>query len=187
MITVVSGLPRAGTSLMMQMLAAGGLPVLGDGVRPPDASNPRGYFEYEPVKHLARDAAWLEAAEGRVVKVVVPLVAFLPPGRAYRVVFMERALDEVLASQARMLGRLGRPAGNPALLAPAFTVQLERARAFLRTAPDTAVLPVAYADLLRDPAAQAARLQAFLGPSLDAAAMARAVDPALYRERGAAG
>ena len=94
---VVSGLPRSGTSLVMQMLAAAGLPVFGDDARPPDADNPRGYFEHAAVRRLAEDPSVLAAAEGRVVKVVAPLVRALPEGGRYRVIFVERAIDEVVA------------------------------------------------------------------------------------------
>mgnify|MGYP001577310805 CR=1 FL=1 len=97
-ITVVSGLPRSGTSLMMQILEAGGLPVLCDGVRTPDANNPRGYYEYEKVKGMGRDASWIGEAEGKVVKVVSLLLYHLPPDHRYRVIFMTRRMDEILSS-----------------------------------------------------------------------------------------
>jgi len=89
-IGIVSGLPRSGTSMIMQMLDAAGLPVLTDGLRPPDSDNPRGYYEFEPVKALKTDASFLEAAVGRVVKVVAPLLPSLPPAYDYRIVFVER-------------------------------------------------------------------------------------------------
>ncbi|MFO1003217.1 MAG: hypothetical protein U0936_23025 [Planctomycetaceae bacterium] len=79
MITVVSGLPRSGTSLAMQMLAAGGLPVLGDEHRPADEDNPRGYLEDARVKSLERDATWLAEAEGKAVKII----SFLLPKASF--------------------------------------------------------------------------------------------------------
>jgi len=106
-ITVVSGLPRSGTSMMMQMLGAGGLAVLTDGKRGADADNPRGYYEYEAVKSLGQDASWLASAGGKAVKIVSALLIHLPDGFDYRVIFMRRPIAEVLASQRAMLDRLG--------------------------------------------------------------------------------
>src|SRR5260221_40938 len=106
-IVVVSGLPRSGTSLMMAMLQAGGVPVLSDGLRAPDADNPNGYFEFEPVKQLRTDHTWLASAQGKALKVVVPLLFHFPELFDCRVLFMERNLDEVIASQLAMLARKG--------------------------------------------------------------------------------
>jgi len=106
-VTIVSGLPRSGTSMMMRMLDKGGLPVLADSIRVADEDNPRGYYEFEPVKKTAEDASWLEDAEGRVVKMVYRLLYDLPSNRRYRVIFMRRHMDEILASQKKMLVRKG--------------------------------------------------------------------------------
>ncbi|HLT47753.1 MAG TPA: hypothetical protein VK002_11040 [Rubricoccaceae bacterium] len=182
-VVVVSGLPRAGTSMLMQMLAAGGLRPFTDGAREADASNPRGYFEHERVKALARDKSWVPEAHGHAVKVVAPLLPHLPAGPAYRVVFVERALDEVLRSQTAMLARLGRPSADPAVVRPVYARHLAAARAWLDGTPRAEVLPLAHAEVLADPAAAAARLNAFLGGHLDEAAMAAVVDPSLHRER----
>ena len=111
-VTVVSGLPRSGTSLAMQMIHAGGIPALTDGQRTSDDSNPRGYFELERVKQLKQDKSWLDEAAGKVVKVIHLLLAELPDDRPYRVVFMQRDLREVVQSQATMLARSGRPGGQ---------------------------------------------------------------------------
>ena len=113
MIVVVSGLPRSGTSLMMQMLEAGGLPILMDDRRPADADNPRGYYEFQPVKTLDKDNSWMAQAEGKAVKVVSLLLYHLPPGHDYKVLFMERTIAEVLASQTAMLKRLQPTAAPP--------------------------------------------------------------------------
>src|ERR1022692_2693155 len=94
-VTVVSGIPRSGTSLMMQMLAAGGMPVLAGELRAPDEDNPRGYFEFEPVKRTKRDPAWLREAPGKAVKVVYLLLRDLPAGYDYRVIVMRRDLNDV--------------------------------------------------------------------------------------------
>src|SRR5262249_42395496 len=87
-ITVVSGLPRSGTSMMMNILTAGGIQALTDGERLPDESNPRGYFELEKVKYLGRDRSFLSDAVGKVVKVVSPLLKHLSSEYHYRVIFM---------------------------------------------------------------------------------------------------
>src|SRR5947208_15012411 len=104
-ITIVTGLPRSGTSVMMQMLSAGGLPPLTDGLRQPDEDNPRGYFEFEPVKQIRRDTAWLQLAVGKAVKMVHLLLPELPldQNHRYRVIMMRRDLSDVLASQNKML------------------------------------------------------------------------------------
>lgn len=185
-VTVVSGLPRSGTSLMMQMLQAGGLPAWADGVRAADASNPRGYFEHEAVKRLRTDNAWVPQARGHAVKVIHLLLRELPQqaGLRYRVVFMQRPLAEVLASQQAMLARGGRPAADPAVLTKAFEAQLAQVDAWLATRPDIAVLRLAHVQVMRQPRAAAEQLCSFLGLPLDVAAMAAVVDPALHRQRG---
>ena len=181
-LVVVSGLPRTGTSMMMQMLTAGGLDAFTDGARQPDASNPRGYFEHARVKGLARDRAWVPDADGLVVKVVAPLVPYLPAGPRYRVVMMERPLDEVLASQSAMLGRAGRDAADADVLRAAYRRHLAAADRWARETPGVEALAVPYGRAVADPAATARALAAFL-PGLDADAMAAAVDPALHRHR----
>src|ERR1039458_2751547 len=107
MVTIVSGLPRSGTSLMMQMLEVGGLPVLSDGERKADTDNPNGYFEWERIKQLPKDPSLIAEAEGKVVKVISQLILSLPAGHDYRVIFMQRPLPEVLKSQEKMLRRRG--------------------------------------------------------------------------------
>ena len=184
MITVVSGLPRSGTSMMMQMLVRGGLPALVDEERPPDPSNPRGYLEFAPVKRLRQEGGWLDRAEGKVVKVIAQLLPHLDDAHAYRVVFMERDLDEVLRSQAAMLERIGRPAGNTTILRRVFADHLKRARTWLDDSAHVDVLFVPHRDVIRAPAEQAQRVHAFLSEAnLDVEAMTEAVDPDLYRQR----
>jgi hypothetical protein len=180
-VSVVSGLPRSGTSLVMQMLGAGGLPLLCDDARPADAHNPRGYLEYAPVKRLREDAAFLGHAVGRAVKVVVPLACALPAG-AYRVVLVRRDLREVIASQDAMLG--GAVAGLSAQrLAVIYAAQLQELEAWARGRPQVRLLCLEHAELLREPPRAASSLAAFLGGGLDVEAMAAAVDPSLHRQR----
>ncbi|MGD0199669.1 MAG: sulfotransferase [Bryobacteraceae bacterium] len=184
-VTVVSGLPRSGTSLMMQMLGAGGMPVLSDGMRAADEDNPRGYLELEAVKRMRKDAAWLSEAQGKAVKVIHLLLRDLPPDRAYRVVFMRRPVAEVVASQRAMLKRSGRqgarlPDDNLAALLEA---QARDTQAWMARQPHFRVLAVDYRDCIEQPGEVAARVNAFLGGRLDEAAMAGVVDAGLYRQR----
>ncbi len=185
MITVVSGLPRSGTSLLMQMLQAGGLPLLTDERRQADQSNPQGYFEFDPVRRLQQEQGWLSETEGRAVKIVAPLLLYLPPTHDYRVLFMERALEEILHSQQRMLQRLGHaePPADEALLARAFAQQVARSKSWLAQQPHIQTLYLSHPEIIAHPLPQAERLCAFLGNDLDAAQMAAVVDPSLYRER----
>jgi hypothetical protein len=168
----------------MQMLAAGGVKLLVDEDRSTDDSNPRGYFELTRVKRLYRENDWLDEARGRGIKVVAPLIPFLPRETPYRVVVMERDIDEIVASQGKMLDRMGRKGGriDGSQLRRALSRQLEQAHAMLK-AHGVPTLSVRYRDVLDNPEATAARVAAFLGHELDQAAMRRAVDPTLYRER----
>jgi hypothetical protein len=186
-ITVVSGLPRSGTSLMMQMLVAGGLVALTDGVRAPDDDNPRGYHEWEPIKRLRESPELIAAAEGKVVKVISSLLPALPGDRRYRVLFMRRSLPEVLASQATMIGRRG-TSGPPVaetVLAAAMQAHLAQISAWLERQPHLTVAWVDYHALLAHPLVEASRIATFLGGAVDTAAMARQVDPTLHRQRQA--
>lgn len=184
---IVSGLPRSGTSLVMAMLAAGGVSAHTDGHRPADADNPNGYWELEAVKHLATDPSWLAAAAGRAVKIVVPLVRLLPtdPRHRFAVILLERDLDEVLASQAAMLERKGlKPVLAAAQMKPALARQWEESRQVLAHRPNVDLHLMAHRQLLADPAAAAVQLAGFLGLPMDPGAMAAVVDPMLYRQRG---
>ena len=187
-ITVVSGLPRSGTSLMMQMLAAGGCPPITDNIRAADESNPRGYFEFEAVKKLRTDNSWLELARGHAVKIIHALVRELPAdGRfAYRVLLMKRPIEEVLASQRAMLARQGKKSADDATLARVYEAQLEELERWLAAQRHFSCLPVAHQRVLKEPLGVAAEINEFLGGKLDTSAMAAAVDPLLYRQRLAA-
>ena len=185
MISIVSGIPRSGTSLMMQMIAAGGMPVLTDGQRSADENNPRGYLEWEAAKSLARTPEVIAAAEGKVVKIISSLLLSLPAQHEYRVIFMRRPLEEVIASQNKMLQRLGKevpPAPQGAVIA-AFEQHLDKIRTWLAEQSNIAVLYVDYPAVVQDPEGEAARVGAFLGNNLDVAAMARQVEQALHREK----
>lgn len=189
-IVVVSGLPRSGTSMMMRMLEAGGVPIVADGVREADVSNPRGYFELEAVKDLdkpGRPLPWLPPARGRAVKIISFLLTWLPEDYDYQVIFMDRDLDEVLASQQQMLERRGEAPADAAREAAAvratYESHLAQVRRFLGVRRCFSTLTISYREAVADPAGTAARVAAFLGRRLDTAAMTAAVDASLYRNR----
>jgi hypothetical protein len=185
MITIVSGLPRSGTSLMMQMLDAGGLPVLSDGERKADSDNPKGYLEWELIKQLPRDPSLIAAAEGKVVKVISQLILSLPSARKYRVILMQRPLPEVLKSQDEMLRRRGNVDSNAdsSAIEEAFQRHLIEVNKWLAGKANVQVLRVHYHRVLREPKAVAGEIAAFLGVPLDVEAMVRQVDGSLYRNR----
>ncbi|MFQ5461810.1 MAG: sulfotransferase family protein [Phycisphaerae bacterium] len=184
-ITIVSGLPRSGTSMMVHMIDAGGIPVLTDGVRKADEHNPRGYFEFEPVKQTRKDPSWLDQAHGKVVKMTYLLLADLPLDREYRVVFMRRPLDEVIGSQNAMLGRSGRD--NPDMpdsrVREVFQAQLQEVERYLAAHANFRVLFVNYSEVIESPEACVHAINGFLGHELDTAAMAAVIDPSLYHQR----
>jgi LPS sulfotransferase NodH len=184
-ITVVSGLPRSGTSMMMKMLQAGGMELLTDEIRTADEDNPKGYFELERVKQLKDDRAWLEDAGGKVVKVISQLLFDLPDTHRYGVVFMRRRIDEVLASQRQMLIRRGtyKPDVKDEALRSMFLKHVEKVAAWLEEQGNFDVLYINYNEMLQDPVEKVNALSRFLGDGLDTDAMARVVDPSLYRQR----
>ncbi len=190
-ITVVSGLPRAGTSLLMQILAAAALPIADDAARPPDPDNPRGYFELAAVKAIRRDAGFLGSCQGRVVKIVSPLVPDLPSEGAYRFLCVERDIAEILASQRTMLRRRGdsaASAADEAALARAYQAASARARAWIDAAPDAPSLFVAHAELVASPVREIERIAAFLERTsagvAGSAARRTASDPGSARKAG---
>src|SRR5690242_7893637 len=145
-ITIVSGLPRSGTSMMMRMLEAGGMPILTDNLRQADVDNPNGYYEFEPVKQLSKDNAWLDSAYGKAVKMVYLLLYDLPRNHQYRVVFMRRKIAEVIASQEAMLRRQGKKseALDGAQLARLFHGHLKKLDEWIQNQENFSVLSVSY-------------------------------------------
>jgi hypothetical protein len=166
-ITVVSGIPRSGTSMMMQMLEAGGLPILRDTGRKPDSANPKGYYELASVKATARDPSWVANAPGHAVKVIHALVRELPRDRTYRVILMVRDLREVIASQARMLAARGHsPADLPEVrLAQILAAQLDETRQILDKEACFAWMEVQHHELIQDSRRIASEVSRFLGLS----------------------
>lgn len=168
----------------MQMLAAGGMPLLTDLERKPDIDNPRGYWEWEPIKLLPKVPNRIDEAEGKAVKVISQLLLSLPRGRNYKLIFMERPLAEVFASQDKMLKRRGSSdLVDRALLTSAFRDHMREVAAWLEDRTDIPVCRVGYRKLLCDPTAYAQTVRDFLDLDLAVKAMALAVDPSLYRSR----
>ena len=181
---MVSGLPRSGTSMMMQMLQAGGLTCLTDELREADISNPKGYFEFEKVKSLRTDNSWLSEAKGKVIKIISHLLSCLPLQLDYKVVFMERDLGEVLASQRKMLENQGRSEEKMSdeRLGQIFAQQLHQVKQMLADR-QISTLFLGYKCVLEDPVEISTQLRAFLGNDLDQQAMRHVVDHNLYRQR----
>jgi len=188
-VVIVTGLPRSGTSMLMQMLAAGGMGVVSDGLREADEDNPRGYVEFEPVKKLAEDPKWLFDMRGKAIKIVAPLLCAVPEDLDCRVILSERDLDEVLDSQERMLERRKQAATTPErrrMLKQEYRRLLARVKAMLMERARTKLLMIEHSYALSHPAETAELVHHFLGGKLDTSKMAAAIDPALYRRRAAA-
>lgn len=185
-IVVVSGLPRSGTSMMMKMLEAGGIPPLTDEIRTADKDNPKGYYEFERVKKLDKgDTEWLPQAAGKVVKVISALLAHLPEEYHYKIIFMQRHMPEILASQRKMLVHRGEDADNmdDERMAELFTKHLRTVEQQMAQQENIDVLYVHYSDALQDPQTAAEHVVEFLGRDLDVERMVGIVDPNLYRNR----
>ncbi|HET6845933.1 MAG TPA: sulfotransferase [Anaerolineales bacterium] len=187
-IIVVSGLPRSGTSMMMKMLIEGGLQVVTDAIRAADEDNPNGYFEFEPVKQLTTgEAAWLSGAEGKLVKVISALLEYLPANRQYKVIFMERDIKEILASQQKMLQRRQEVSKtSDEELAAQFREHLQAIKYWLARQPHMAVMYVDYNRLMADPDAYCRPVAEFVGLPLDVERMRTVPNGQLYRNRAAA-
>lgn len=185
-IYIVSGLPRSGTSMMMKMLEAGGLSVLTDNIRAVDDDNLQGYYEFERVKAMKEgDISWVEESRGKVVKVISALLEHLPAGCQYKIVFMEREMMEILASQRKMLERRGKP-GNPAedgKFAELYGRHLEKVKNWLAGQSNMSVLYVHYNDMIAQPAGYAAKTAEFLGIPMDIKAMGEVPQEQFYRQR----
>jgi len=185
-ITIVSGLPRSGTSMMMKMLAAGGLPLLIDNLRTSDDDNPEGYYEFEPVKKLGKgDSNWLADAQGKVVKVIAALLTHLPSAYTYQIVFMRREMPEILASQRKMLINRGEDPNkiDDDEIARLFEMHLSKVISWINNQPNMKRIDVNYNQLLKDPRPQAEQINQFLGMTLNVEEMVKVVNPDLYRQR----
>ncbi len=185
-ITVVSGLPRSGTSMMMKMLEAGGMQILTDNIRSADENNPKGYYEFERVKKLKDgDIAWVETAQGKVVKVISALLERLPGDYRYKVVFMRRDMNEILASQKKMLKVMGQSDGNVTdeQLASIYQKHLTHIEGWMGRQSNLDVIYINYNSLLKEPTDFIPQIQAFLKGDLDIEKMRSVIDRNLYRQR----
>ena len=186
-ITVVSGLPRSGTSMMMRMLEAGGIPVLTDHERAPDSSNPKGYYEYEHVKQMKEgDIGWIQEARGKAVKIISALLEFLPPAYEYRIIFMERNMAEILASQRAMLIQRGETHDQieDQHMAELYQKHLARTSAWIEKQPNLKALYLDYNKIIEDPQPYLLQLASFLHPRpLKMPEMLAIVEASLYRQR----
>jgi len=183
-ITIVSGLPRSGTSLMMQMLDRGGMEVVTDNIRTADEDNPKGYYEFEKVKKIKEDSSWLKDTRGKVFKMVSMLLLDLPPDEKYKIIFMQRNMSEVLASQRKMLERLNKKSDtNDGEMGELLTVHLKKTYNWLEQQENFDVYYVNYNILMADPLKEAKFLIEFLGINLDVDKMACVIDNSLYRNR----
>ncbi len=184
-IIIVSGLPRSGTSMMMKMLEAGGVDLVVDRKRKPDEDNPKGYFEYEKVKKIKDDASWLNNIGGKGVKIVSLLLYHLPQTHRYKIVFMERHIQEVLDSQRKMLERSWQQtqAIDDSILAEKFEAHLKKVSAWIQRQPNVACLYIRYREAIQGPLSKSLQVREFLGKDLDVNAMAQVIDGSLYRNR----
>jgi hypothetical protein len=185
-IIIVSGLPRSGTSMMMKMLEAGGAPIMTDAVRTADIDNPKGYYEYERVKDLEKetDKSYIREGRGKALKVISWLLKDLPAGNDYKILFMRRDLNEVIASQNKMLKhRNEADASDDAMMADAYMNHLASVRILSRKRDDFEMIEIRYDTAVKDAKTAAQQVNAFLGGKLNEASMAQVVDAELYRNR----
>ena len=186
-VIIVSGLPRSGTSMMMKMLDAAGLDMMTDEERTADEDNPKGYYEYARVKDLEKDpdTSWVTQARGKVLKVISHLLKDLPEENFYQVIFMRRDLDEVDASQNKMLERRGEENTlDDKATKDYYLRHLVQVRFLVRNRVYIELIEVNYGEALAEPEDFVKKVDAFLDHELDTVAMAAVVDKQLYRNRG---
>ncbi len=173
--------------MAMRMLEAGGVPIVTDRLRAADEDNPNGYYELERVKRLGKetDYSWLNEAQGKAIKIVSHLIMNLPCQLRYKIVFLNRAVDEVVASQNKMLARRGEKwdASRDGRVAALFEQHLREVKAWMESQLDVEVLYLNYGEVVANPEVEAKRLSRFIGGDLDWKNMSAAVDPGLYRNR----
>ncbi|MFN8382156.1 MAG: hypothetical protein U0V02_09465 [Anaerolineales bacterium] len=184
-VVVVSGLPRSGTSMMMKMLSDGGMDILTDKQREADEDNPNGYFEVELSKKLKDgEINWIYGAQGKAVKVISYLLEFLPNNLEYDVIFMDREIDEILASQKKMLTRRDKPIViSDEEMDVHFRSHLKSSKYWLARQPNIRVLYVKYNDVVNSPALTSLSIVEFLKLPLNVDAMRAVPSHSLYRNR----
>ncbi len=185
-ITIVSGLPRSGTSMMMRMLEAGGMRILKDEIRKADEDNPAGYYEFEKVKELKKDPSWLENAKGKAVKIISSLLEHLPERYTYKIIFMHRNMEEILNSQRQMLIRRGEATNEVSdeKVGKMFLKHLKKIEERLNKQSNMDVLTIHYNEILKEPAKHGEIINRFLGNTLNTKNMTGVIDRTLYRQRG---
>jgi chromosome condensin MukBEF MukE localization factor len=183
-ITIISGLPRSGTSMMMKMLDAGGMDIISDGERKADEDNPRGYYEFEKVKKLKENASWLDFAQNKVVKIVFNFLYNLPADKHYKVIFMQRNLEEILTSQHKMLKRRSESSEvSDAQLSQLFEQEIMKITRWLSAQINFDVLYISYNKIIDDPVNSAQKVNEFLDNRLSEKKMVKVVDKSLYRNK----
>lgn len=182
-ITIVSGLPRSGTSMMMQMLTAGGVEPLTDDKRKPDTDNPKGYLEYIPARKLDKDDSWIPKACGKVVKIVAQLLPYLPDGYNYKIILMRRDMEEILKSQQVMLKEEDKKVDE--IVKKIFKRDIQKAQELSAKRDDIEMIEVWYKDVLDDTKTEVERIVDFLQIEMDKGKMNEAVDPSLHRNKKA--
>jgi len=184
-IIIVTGLPRSGTSLMMQILQSMGIELLIDNKRQPDKSNPKGYFEYDLVKMIENDSTWINSAKGKAIKIVSPLLIYLPANYKYKIIFMERDFDEIIQSQERMLSEIN-PANSkvePEILKRIFVKDSKKAKAWIKGQSNSEYLSISHSKLLKNPKSEIEKIKTFLKISADLEPAIKVIDKKLYRAR----
>jgi hypothetical protein len=178
---IVSGLPRSGTSMMMQILEAGGLEILADFKRKADKDNPKGYYELEAVKKLDRDNSCLENAAGNAVKVISHFLKYLPESNKYKIIFMDRSMKEIIRSQQKMLGK--NKDAYPKVIAEAFKKEVKEIKKWAEKNPHVEMISIHYSDVIKHPKKEIKKIKKFLNIDLELENMISVVDPNLYRNK----
>jgi tetratricopeptide (TPR) repeat protein len=184
-ILIVSGLPRSGTSLMMQMLKAAGIEPMTDGKRTADDDNPEGYWEWEEIKQLPKNPRIIEQTKGKVVKVISALLPSLPRPHRYKIIYMVRPTTQVVDSQLVMLDRQGQKARSEKQhLIDVQEAHSRQIRQVLAKSDRVDLLEVSYPDLVADPGPVIEQLKVFLGENFqDSEFVSACVKPKLFRNR----
>ncbi len=185
-ITVVSGLPRSGTSMMMQMLEKGGLTLFTDEERAADDNNPRGYYEHDAVKNLGQNSEFIKQAVDQSIKVIANLLHALPHRFRYKIIFMERDLNEIMSSQRRMLSRMGKKVRDDIYPTQVIEEQkrvIKRVKQWASRHANVEIIYIQHREVLDHPFEQALRINEFLDYKLLPELMVQAVDRSLYREK----
>jgi hypothetical protein len=184
-IIVVSGLPRSGTSMMMQMLKVSGVDLVMDDTRKPDLYNTRGYYEYEKVKEIKKDTSWLDGIQGKAVKIISQLLYHLPESHQYKIIFMQRNMEEIISSQNKMLSSRGRGSDviNDTIMAEKFERHLEKIRKWIVNQGNIECLYIHYNNIIEDPIKTITKLNDFFDNQINIRPMLKVIDKSLYRIR----